>query len=246
MDTQQRRRPACVVFLDRGTLPEEIGLRKLAFPHEFVEFASTSADEVTARIAQAEVVITNKTPVRAAAINSAPNLRMIAIAATGSDVVDIEACVGKGIVVSNIRNYAINTVPEHTFALIFALRRSIVAYRQSVRDGAWQRSGQFCYFDYPIHDLAGSTLGVIGDGVLGQAVANLGRALGMRVLFSSYKGVSGMGPLYTPFDDVLRQSDVITLHLPLMPSTRDLIAAAEFAQSDAEPLVINTARGGSV
>ena len=176
MDTQHRGRPARVVFLDRGTLPEEIGLRKLAFPHELVEFASTSADEVTARIAQAEVVITNKTPVRAAAINSAPNLRMIAIAATGSDVVDIEACVGKGIVVSNIRNYAINTVPEHTFALIFALRRSIVAYRQSVRDGAWQRSGQFCYFDYPIHDLAGSTLGVIGDGVLGQAVANLGRA----------------------------------------------------------------------
>ena len=147
------------------------------------------------------MVITNKTPVRAAAIDSAPNLRMIAIAATGSDVVDIEACAGKGIVVSNIRNYAINTVPEHTFALIFALRRSIVAYRQSVRDGAWQRSGQFCYFDYPIHDLAGSTLGVIGDGVLGQAVANLGRAFGMRVLFSSYKGVSGMGPLYTPFDE---------------------------------------------
>ncbi len=243
---QHRGRPAHVVFLDRGTLPEEIGLRKLAFPHELVEFASTSADEVTARIAQAEVVITNKTPVRAAAINSAPNLRMIAIAATGSDVVDIGACAGKGIVVSNIRNYAINTVPEHTFALIFALRRSIVAYRQSVRDGAWQRSGQFCYFDYPIHDLAGSTLGVIGDGVLGQAVANLGRAFGMRVLFSSYKGVSGMGPLYTPFDDVLRQSDVITLHLPLMPSTRDLIAAAEFAQMERRPLVINTARGGLV
>jgi len=246
VDTQHRGRPARVVFLDRGTLPDEIGLRKLAFPHELVEFASTSATEVAARIAQAEVVITNKTPVRATAISSASNLRMIAIAATGSDVVDIGVCVEKGIVVSNIRNYAINTVPEHTFALIFALRRNIVAYRQSVRDGAWQRSGQFCYFDYPIHDLAGSTLGVIGDGVLGQAVANLGRALGMRVLFSSYKGVSGMGPLYTPFDDVLRQSDVITLHLPLMPSTRGLIAAAEFAQMERRPLVINTARGGLV
>jgi glycerate dehydrogenase len=211
-----------------------------------VEFPATSPEEVAARIAQADVVITNKAPVREAAIDGARNLRMIAIAATGSDVVDIGACAKKGIVVSNIRNYAINTVPEHTFALIFALRRSIVAYRQSVKDGAWQASGQFCYFDYPIRDLAGSTLGIIGDGVLGQAVADLGRALGMRVLFSSYKGVAGMGPLYTPFEDTLRRSDVITLHLPLMPSTHNMIAAAEFAQMERRPLLINTARGGLV
>jgi glycerate dehydrogenase len=246
VDTQNRERPARVVFLDRNTMPEEIELRKLDFPHELVEFATTSADEVATRIAQADVVITNKAPVRAAAIHGSPNLRMIAIAATGSDVVDIEACARKGIVVSNIRDYAINTVPEHTFALILALRRSILAYRQSVRDGAWQRSGQFCYFDYPIHDLAGSTLGVIGDGVLGRAVADLGKAFGMRVLFSSYKGVSGMGPLYTPFEDMLRQSDVITLHVPLMPSTHNMIAAAEFAQMERLPLLINTARGGLV
>ena len=243
---QNPERPARVVFLDRNTMPAEIEMRTLAFPHELVEFPTTSPDEVAARIAQADVVITNKAPVREAAIDGASNLRMIAIAATGSDVVDIAACAKKGIVVSNIRNYAINTVPEHTFALIFALRRSIVAYRQSVMDGAWQSSGQFCYFDYPIRDLAGSTLGIIGDGVLGQAVGDLGRALGMRVLFSSYKGVAGMGPLYTPFEDTLRQSDVITLHLPLMPSTRNMIAAAEFAEMKRRPLLINTARGGLV
>ncbi len=148
--------------------------------------------------------------------------------------------------VSNIRNYAINTVPEHTFALILALRRSITAYRQSVAAGDWQRSGQFCYFNYPINDLSGSTLGIIGDGVLGRAVADLGRAFGMRVLFSSYKGVSGMGPLYTPFEDVLRESDVITLHAPLMPSTRNMIGAPEFALMERRPLLINTARGGLV
>jgi glycerate dehydrogenase len=127
VDAQNREGPARVVFLDRNTMPEEIKLRKLDFPHELVEFATTSADEVAARIAQADVVITNKAPVRAAAIHGSPNLRMIAIAATGSDVVDIEACTRKGIVVSNIRDCAINTVPEHTFALIFARRRSIVA-----------------------------------------------------------------------------------------------------------------------
>jgi len=148
--------------------------------------------------------------------------------------------------VSNIRNYAVHTVPEHTFALILSLMRSIGPYRQSVAAGAWQRSGQFCYFDYPIRGLAGATLGVIGDGALGQAVAGIGRAFGMRVLFSSYKGVAGMGPLYTPFEDVLRTSDVITLHCPLTPATRNMIAAPEFAQMARTPILVNTARGGLV
>ena len=94
-------------------------------------------------------------------------------------------------------NYAVNTVPEHTFALIFALRRSITAYRDAVMKGRWQEAGQFCFFDYPVRDLAGSTLGIVGDGVLGQRVAALGRAFGMNVIFSTYKGVDGMGPLYT-------------------------------------------------
>ena len=240
------RSPARVVFLDRATLPEGIVLRAPEFAHEWIVHERTAPADVAARIADADIVITNKAPVRAEALDGAPHVRMIAIAATGYDVVDLPACAHRGIVVSNIRDYAVNTVPEHTFALILALRRSIGAYRASVADGAWQRSGQFCYFDYPIRDLAGSTLGVIGDGALGQAVANLGRAFGMRVLFSSYKGVSGMGPLYTPFEEVLRTSDVITLHCPLMLATRNMIAAPEFAQMRRRPLLINTARGGLV
>src|SRR6185369_15388688 len=245
-DMTPSNRPPRVVFLDRATLAKEIELRQLAFPHELVLHETTAPDQVVERIADADIVITNKAPVRAAALARASRLRLIAVAATGTDVVDLEACKAKGIVVTNIRNYAINTVPEHTFALLLALRRSIIAYRQSVADGAWQRAGQFCYFDYPIRDLAGSTLGVIGDGVLGQAVADLGRAFGMKVLFSTYKGVSGMGPLYTPFEDVLRRSDVITLHAPLMPSTRNMIGAAEFVLMERRPLLINTARGGLV
>ncbi|MCK6438551.1 NAD(P)-dependent oxidoreductase, partial [Rivihabitans pingtungensis] len=143
-------------------------------------------------------------------------------------------------------NYAVHTVPEHTFALIFALRRSICAYRDAVRAGRWQEAGQFCFFDHPIRDLAGSTLGVIGDGVLGQAVAAMGRALGMRVLFAGFKGQTGQGALYTPFEQTLAQSDVLTLHCPLLPTTRNMIGAAEFAQMRRRPLLINTARGGLV
>jgi len=235
-----------IVFLDRDTLSPETVLRAPQFPHEIITYARSTPEEVASRIAEADVVITNKAPVSAAAIAGASRLRLIAVAATGYDIVDIEACKAAKIIVSNIRNYATNTLPEHTFALILALRRSIVPYRQSVIDGRWEEASQFCYFDFPIADLAGSTLGVVGDGALGKSVARLGEAFGMRVLFSTYKGVEGMGPLYTPFDDVMRQSDVITLHCPLMPATRNLISRREFSLMEKRPLLINTSRGGLV
>jgi glycerate dehydrogenase len=238
--------PVRIVFLDRDTMPPDVRLRQPSFQCDLREYGATAHKDVASRIADAHIVITNKVPVRSAELDAAPNLRLIAIAATGSDVVDVAACEDRGVAVSNIRGYAVNTVPEHTFALIFALRRSLVAYRDSVRNGRWLESGQFCYFDFPIRDLTGSTLGIIGDGTLGRSVADIGRALGMRVLFSTYKGVAGMGPLYTPFEEVLRTSDVITLHAPLMAATRHMIAADEFAVMERRPLLINTARGGLV
>ena len=238
--------PARVVFLDRDTLSPETVLRELCFLHELVVHDRTTAEQVAQRIADADIVITNKAPVREASLEGAKRLRLVAVAATGTDVVDVRACAARGVTVSNIRNYAVNTVPEHTFALLLALRRSILPYRELVARGRWREAAQFCYFDYPIRDLAGSTLGVIGDGALGKSVAKLGEAFGMKVLFSDYKGTTGMGPLYTPFSDVLRLSDVITLHTPLLPSTRNLIGAAEFAAMASKPLLINTARGGLV
>lgn len=238
--------PLRIVLLDRKTLPDDIHFRTFSFAHELVEFDQTAPDEVSERIRDADVVVTNKVPVRGPAIASAPNLKLVAVAATGTDVVDVAACAQRGVAVSNIRNYAVNTVPEHTFALILALRRSLLAYRNSVQAGRWQEANQFCYFDFPINDLAGSTLGIIGDGALGRSVADLGRAFGMKVLFSDYKGTTGMGPLYTPFEKVLEISDIITLHSPLTPSTRNMISTAEFAQMARRPLLINTARGGLV
>ena len=244
--TSPSDRPARIVFLDRETLSPQTRLRAPAFPHELVVYEHTTPDEVAERVASADVVITNKVPLRRDSLRSAKTLRLIAVAATGTDVVDLEACAAAGVTVANIRDYAVHTVPEHTFALILALRRSILAYRDSVAGGRWQEAGQFCYFDYPVRDLAGSTLGVIGDGSIGQSVAELGKAFGMRTLFSAYKGTTGMGPLYTPFEELLRISDVITLHAPLMPSTRGMIGRAEFALMERQPLLINTARGGLV
>lgn len=235
-----------IVCLDRETLPSHIHVRRPAFPHELEEFQRTGADEVAGRIADADIVIVNKVKLTAAALEHAPRLRLVAVAATGTDNVDLQACKSRGVLVSNIRNYAVNTVPEHTFALIFALRRNICAYRDAVRAGRWQAAGQFCFFDYPIRDLRGSTLGVIGDGTLGRAVGDIGRALGMRVLYAAHKGRTGQGSLYTPFEELLASADVITLHCPLREQTRGMIGAKEFEAMRRRPLLINTARGGLV
>ena len=235
-----------LVFLDRSTIAPQVRLRRPQFAHELIEHENTHPGQVVERLAGASVAILNKVPLRADALAQLPDLKLIAVAATGTDCVDKETCKARGIAVSNIRGYAVNTVPEHTFALLLALRRNVVAYRESVIAGRWQQSGQFCFFDHPIHDLAGARLGIIGEGVLGQRVAGIARAFDMVPMFAAHKGVSGLGPLYTPWQEVLETSDIITLHSPLTPRTRGMIAMPEFRAMRRRPLLINTARGGLV
>ncbi|HUH60024.1 MAG TPA: D-2-hydroxyacid dehydrogenase [Candidimonas sp.] len=239
-------RPLQVVFLDRDTISPQTVLRKITFDHALTVYGRTSRDQVPERIANADIVITNKVPLQREALDCASQLKMVAVAATGTDNVDVAECTRRGVIVSNIRGYAVTSVPEHVFALIFALRRSLVAYRESVKAGRWYDAQQFCYFDYPIKDLSGSTLGVVGKGTIGQAVAAIGQALGMRVLFAGRKGERAVADGYTPLHDVLAQSDVITLHCPLNGHTRDLINTDEFKQMKRKPILINTARGGLV
>jgi glycerate dehydrogenase len=234
------------VFLDRGSIGPNVDLCRPRFDHEWVAHERTSPGDVLERLDGTEIAITNKVPLTSEALLCLPDLKMVAVAATGYDVVDIEACNRSGIVVSNVRGYAIDTVPEHTFALILALRRNLIGFRSDVIDGEWQRADQFCFFNHPISDLSGSTLGIIGEGAIGQAVARLGQAFGMRCLFAAHKGVDGMGPLYTPFHEVLESSDVITLHCPLTPRTKNLLGRAEFEQMRRRPILINAARGGLV
>jgi glycerate dehydrogenase len=235
-----------IVFLDRSTIAPQITLRPPRFEHELVEHERTSPGEVVARLAGASVAIINKVAMTAEVLEQLPDLRLIAVAATGTDSVDKQYCEAHDIAVTNIRGYAINTVPEHTFALILALRRNIVAFRDDVLAGEWQKSGQFCFFNHPIRDLAGTRLGIMGEGVLGQRVAELARAFDMVPLFAAHKGREGLGPLYTPWQEVLETSDIITLHSPLTPQTRGMIAMPEFRAMKRRPLIINTARGGLV
>jgi glycerate dehydrogenase len=235
-----------IVFLDRATLAPQVKLRPPAFEHQLTEYEKTRPENVAERLQGATIAITNKAPITAETLERVPTLKLIAVAATGTDCVDKAACKERGIAVSNIRGYAVNTVPEHTFALMLALRRNIIAYRDSVLAGRWQESGQFCYFDHPIRDLAGARLGIIGAGSLGQRVAEIGRAFGMVPLFSAHKGAKDHGKLYTPWEEVLETSDVISLHAPLTPHTRNMIGRDELKSMKRRPLLINTARGGLV
>ncbi|HXE40865.1 MAG TPA: D-2-hydroxyacid dehydrogenase, partial [Azonexus sp.] len=190
--------------------------------------------------------IINKVPLPAAAIAALPDLKMVAVAATGTNIVDLEACKARGIVVSNIRGYAEHTVPEHVMALMLALSRNLFAWRATVQAGRWQQSDQFCLFDHPIRDLHGATLGLVGSGSLGNGVARLAEAFGMRILRAEHKGAAGLRPGYTEFAEVLARADVLTLHCPLTPQTRGLIAEAELRAMKPSALLINTARGGIV
>ncbi len=233
-----------IVFLDRSTLQARV--RRPAFEHTWQEHAVTNVSDVVERLRNATIAIINKVPLRAEMLQRLPNLRLIAVAATGYDVVDVAYCRTRGIAVANIRNYALHTVPEHAFALITALRRSLLAYRQDVERGRWQEVDQFCFFDHPIRDLHGSTLGIVGEGALGQATAAIGRGFGMEVLFADHAPPKAEGVRFTPFEDVLKQSDVISLHVPLTAETRNMIGIEQFRKMKRTAILINTARGGLV
>lgn len=233
-----------IVFLDRDSLIANV--RRPAFEHGWTEYAATAHADVVARLRDASIAITNKVPLRAADLAQLPQLKMIAVAATGTDIVDLAACRERGIVVSNIRNYAVHTLPEHVLTLMLALRRNLIAYRADIEAGAWQKSERFCLFDHPIADLAGSRLGLVGYGALGKSVARLGRAFGMNVCVHTRSPVDDADVRQVGWDELLESSDVISLHLPLNEQTRNLIGAAELARMKPSALLINTARGGLV
>ncbi|UCV20158.1 D-2-hydroxyacid dehydrogenase [Ferribacterium limneticum] len=233
-----------IVQLEGESLIAEV--RRPAFAHDWVEHAKTAPAQVIERLAGATIAITNKVAIDAAAIAALPDLKMIAVSATGTNNVDLDACRVRGIVVSNIRGYAVNTVPEHVMALLLALSRNLVAWRETLLAGGWQRAEQFCLFDHPIRDLHGATLGLIGSGTLGNGVARLAEAFGMRVLRAERKGATVVRPGYTAFAEVLAAADAISLHCPLTAETKDLIGEAELRAMKPSALLINTARGGVV
>lgn len=233
-----------VVFLERDSIKAQV--RRPSFEHTYEEYAHTAFDQIVPRLRHATVAIINKIRLSDETLAELPKLKMIAVTATGYDGIDIAACRSHGIAVANIRNYAIHTVPEHVFALVLALRRNLLAYRQEIEQGAWQQSEQFCLFTHPITELSGSTMGIIGEGAIGQGTAAIARGFGMNVLFAYHPSPKKKEMVLTPFDQVLAESDILSLHCPLTPTTRDLIGIHELRKMKRSALLINTARGGLV
>lgn len=233
-----------IVFLDRDSLIATV--RPPAFAHEWQDYPATAPDQVLERLRGATIAVTNKVALRAETIAQLPELKMVAVAATGTDNVDLAACRARGIAVANIRNYSAVSVPEHCFALILSLRRNLRAYTADVEAGRWEHSSRFCLLDHPIGDLAGSRLGIVGFGALGRRVAQIGQAFGMQVATTSRSPIETPGVSQLPLDELLASSDVISLHLPLSDQTRHMIGARELGLMKPTALLINTARGGLV
>jgi glycerate dehydrogenase len=235
------------VFLDLDSVhPSDLelaGLRSCLPAWTF--FDQTSPEQVAERISAADIVVSNKVPLAADQLGTAQALRLICVAATGTNNVDLEAASRAGIVVSNARNYATPSVAEAVFALLLTLVRQLDGYRTQVAAGRWSQSPYFCLFDTPIEELYGKTLGIIGYGVLGHAVAQRAEAFGMKVIICQRlygEPVEGRVPLQA----LLATSDVISLHCPLSDYTRNLIGMPELKAMKRSAILINTARGGIV
>jgi glycerate dehydrogenase len=223
--------------LDLQALQAQLGHWEL-YPH-------TDPGQVQERIADTGVVVTNKVVLSAAHIQSSPALKLICVAATGTDNIDLAAASDAGIVVSNARDYATASVVEHVFAQLLTLIRRLDDYRERVHRGDWGKSREFCLFDKTIGELSGHTLGIIGYGILGQAVAQAARAFSMQVqVAQSLHGAPQ--PDRVPLETLLETSDIISLHCPLSDVTRELIGAPELAHMKRNAILINTARGGIV
>ncbi|MEA5445165.1 D-2-hydroxyacid dehydrogenase [Gammaproteobacteria bacterium AB-CW1] len=237
------------VFLDFDTVSNnDVLTTELEAVLNPLEIYPVSAPEqIPARIAEVECLLTNKVKVTAALMDAAPNLKLICLAATGFDNVDTDAARERGITVCNIAGYCTAAVAQHVFSLILTLNQRLDDYRDRMRGGDWSRSPHFTMLDYPIRELSGRTLGIIGYGELGGGVARLGEAFGMEILIAErpgWKGEIREGRL--PVEQVLEQSDVLSLHCPLSEDTRHLINADALKRMPAHAVLINTARGAVV
>ncbi|WP_109127889.1 2-hydroxyacid dehydrogenase [Aggregatibacter segnis] len=233
-----------IVFLDRTSIPASHDIPRPSFPHSWTEYDRTLPEETFERTKDADIVVTSKVVFDRELLSRLPKLKLIAITATGTNNIDLDAAKDLGIAVKNVTGYSSVTVPEHVLGMIFSLKHSLIGYhRDQMTSDRWATCGQFCYTDYPITDVRGATLGVFGKGCLGTEVGRLAQLLGMNVLYAEHKGASHIREGYTEFEIVLKQADIVTLHCPLTDTTKNLINAETLALMKPTAYLINTGRG---
>lgn len=233
-----------IVFLDRTGVPASHDIPRPTFEHNWIEYDRTSPEETFERAKDADIIVTSKVVFNRELLEKLPNLKLIALTATGTNNIDLIAAKDLGIAVKNVTGYSSVTVPEHVLGMIFALKHSLMSYhRDQITSDRWATCGQFCYTDYPITDVRGSTLGIFGKGCLGSETGRLAQLLGMNVLYAEHRNATTIRPGYTPFEEVLKQADIVSLHCPLTESTHNLINAETLARMKPTAYLINTGRG---
>ena len=235
-------------FLDFATLGPGVDTAPLNELADVAYYTSTPLEQAAERLDGMDIAIVNKARIDADAIVKSDRLKLIVLAATGSDNVDVQTAEQRGVGVANIRDYCTAAVVQHVFALVLGLTRKLAEYQAAIYAGAWQSSETFALFDYPIRELSGKSLGIVGFGTLGKGVAQLGRSLDMEILVSARPGTSAddlpSGRLEV--DEVLERADVLSLHCPLTDATRGLIGEMQLRRMKADALLVNTARGALI
>lgn len=232
-----------IVFLDRTGLPPHGEIPRPTFPHTWTNYDITKPHEVLERAKEAEIIVTSKVILNREILSQLPKLKLIAITATGTNNVDLIAAKELGITVKNVADYSFVTVPEHVIGLIFALKHSLMNWYLDQKQAKWGECEQFCYFDHPLKDVRGSTLGIVGKGCIGREVGRLAENLGMKVIYAERKNAEKIREGYLPFESVLKEADILSLHCPLTAETENLINADTLALMKSTAFIINTGRG---
>lgn len=233
-----------IVVLDGYTLnPGDLDWQGLEAIGALTVHDRTPSEAIVERARDAEILLTNKAPVSAETIGRLPGLRYIGVLATGYNIVDVAAAKARGIVVANVPGYGTPSVAQHVFALILELAQRTGHHAQTVSAGRWSASPDFCYWDFPLVELAGRTLGIVGFGAIGQAVAQIGRAFGMKVIATTRTPRTAEDVVFLPVDEVFRRADIVTLHCPLTPETQGLVNASRLSEMKRDAFLINTGRG---
>lgn len=236
--------PLHIVVLDRDTLVNRPF--DFDFPHTLSSYGTTEAHETLKRIRGADIVITNKVVISAQAFAENPQLKLVAVTATGVNNVDIEAAKQNGTAVCNIRAYGNESVAEHAFMMMITLMRNLPAYQRDVAAGLWENSPFFCHLGAPMRDLNGKTLAIFGRGNIGKTLATYAQAFKMNVVFAEHKNAQSVRDGYVSFDEAIRSADVVSLNCPLTPQTANMIGEAELQQMKPGAILINCGRGGLV
>ncbi len=234
-----------IVFLDALSVGN-VDFKNIEKEGELIKYNLTSKEEVFERIADAEIIITNKVYIGKEEIEAAPKLKLICVSATGYNNIDIKSAREAGVVVVNAAGYSTESVAQHVFAMILEIYTSLSKYDRAVKEGKWGKSPLFTMNDYPSFELSGKTLGIIGYGEIGKRVQKIAEAFGIKVIIAESRSGKSENSFRVPFDTVLKESDIITIHTPLTNETRDMISDREFGLMKKTGVIINTARGGII